>query len=224
MAKAKRHHNSDRARLIEHQITVPGRVLKVIAYSSVDALLDQCIDADDIPFWAEIWPASRGLAYYLWLRRLDGLTILELGAGVGVGGIAAALRGGYVLQTDYVRRALALARINARLNGTRQVRWRLGDWRNFPDVGRFDLILGADILYEPSLHSHLRAIMHRHLKKGGMVLLADPGRLAAENFVVAREREGWAWSLEEVILPDGEVINIICLSPSGAIGFDSLGG
>lgn len=201
------------ARLTEHRIAVPGRVLRIKAYASLDTLLEYVSDDDDIPFWAELWPSSRGLARYLWERDLTGLRVLELGAGVGLAGIAAALRGGDVVQTDYVRRALAMARINARQNNARGIRWRLGDWRNFPDLGFFDLILGADILYEPALHPYLRSVLYRHIRPGGTVIIADPGRLGAETFIRAREREGWSWTLDEIILDDGPKINLLILNP-----------
>lgn len=205
-----------RARLTDHRVIVPGRVLTIRAYASVDELLDKCSGDDDIPFWAELWPSSRGLAQYLWTRDLTGLRVLELGAGVGLGGIAAALRGASVVQTDYVRRALAFARLNARRNQARGIRTVLGDWRNFPSLGEFDLIIGADILYEPSLHAFLRSVILRHIKATGYVILADPGRLAADNFVRAREREGWSWALDEVTLSNGQGINLITLFPPGS--------
>lgn len=185
------------APLIEHVISLPGRQLQIRAYASVDALLERVSDPDDIPFWAELWSSSRALAGWLWQQDLRGLRVLELGCGVGLAGIAAALRGARVLQTDYAPEALALSRDNALLNGCRSISRRLADWRRFPDLGSFDLILGADILYEPQVHPDLARVLERHLEPSGRAVLADPGRMGAERFLAAAEARGWRWHLEE---------------------------
>ncbi|HEX6987953.1 MAG TPA: methyltransferase domain-containing protein [Bacillota bacterium] len=207
------------AALVEHVIPLPGRRLRVRAYASVDALLDRVTGDDDIPFWAELWASSRALAGWLWHRDLlHGLRVLELGCGVGLAGIAAALRGARVLQTDRAPEALILARENARRNGCPSIERRLADWRRFPDLGRFDLVLGADILYEPRLHADLIDVLARHLEPGGRAVLADPGRRGAECFLAAAERSGWRWDLEEWPAGGGNrgdepMIDILVLSP-----------
>lgn len=183
--------------LIEHVIPLPGRQLRIRAYASVDALLARVRDADDIPFWAELWSSARALAGWLWPQDLRGLRVLELGCGVGLVGIAAALRGARVLQTDYAPEALALARDNALRNGCPAIARKLADWRRFPDLGRFDLILGADILYEPAVHADLVRVLDRHLAPRGRAVMADPGRRGAELFLAAAEASGWRWDLEE---------------------------
>ena len=60
---------------------------------------------------------------------------------------------------------------------------------------RFDLILGADILYERIMHEHLRPIFERNLALGGQLLLTDPSRPQALNFVAALENEGWRFEM-----------------------------
>ena len=206
--------------LIEHVISLAGRELRIRADASLDALLDQAKSEDDIPFWAELWPSSRALAAWLWERDLRGLSVLELGCGVGLAGIAAALRGARVLQTDYAPGALALARENALRNGCPDIAQQVADWRDFPPLGRFDLILGADILYEPRVHVHLRQVLERHLRPGGRAVLADPGRLGAEQFMAAAERAGWRWTLEEWPAGGGKAeerrpVDIFVLTPPG---------
>ncbi|MEX2356467.1 MAG: methyltransferase domain-containing protein [Thermaerobacterales bacterium] len=191
------HKTADPSALSEHLIALPGRTLAIHAYASVDSLLDQVEHDDDIPFWAELWDASRALAAFIWRWEWAGASVLELGAGSGLAGIAAALRGAAVLQTDYAPPALALARWNAARNDASGIEFRLADWRAFPAVGEFDVILGADILYEQKIHPDLAAICRRHLRPGGRLLLADPGREAAERFIIGLEQNGWSWSLHQ---------------------------
>lgn len=167
--------------------------LELIKVADLDELLEGVTDADQIPFWAELWPASLGLTRYLLNNRklLQGRSGLELGAGIGLAGIAARLAGAKLIQTDYMEDALKFIRVNSLRNGLGEPRLLLADWRHFPRVGRFDLILGADILYEKTLHQDLAGIMVNSIKPDGLVLLADPGRDYALEFVLGMMEQGW---------------------------------
>ncbi len=168
--------------------------LELIKVADLDELLEGVTDADQIPFWAELWPASLGLTRYIFNHRhlSEGRSVLELGAGIGLAGIAARLAGAHLLQTDYVEAALRFIRVNSLWNGLSDPRLLLADWRRFPQVGKFDLILGADILYEKTLHQDLAGIMANSLKPGGTVWLADPGRDYALEFVLMLMDRGWS--------------------------------
>jgi predicted nicotinamide N-methyase len=162
-----------------------GRKLSVLAVASIDELLDQVVDEDDIPFWAEIWPSSLGLIKYLarYSQELRDKTVLELGCGVGVLGIAAQLCGGILTQSDYMTEALQFASVNASRNGLKPAKTLLADWRSFHSEIRYDWIIGSDILYEKKLHPYLYDIFDHVLAEGGRVVLADPGRGYARQFI-----------------------------------------
>ena len=83
---------------------------------------------------------------------------------------------------------------------------RPGDWRDFPaDIGVFDLIIGSDVLYERTLHSCLAALLPRLIAPGGRILLSDPLRPQAFDFVAQREAEGWNVEMDsEMISWEGE--------------------
>jgi methyltransferase-like protein 23 len=72
---------------------------------------------------------------------------------------------------------------------------RVADWSAWDDGGRYDYILGSDILYGAELHPHLRRIFAENLAPGGRVLLADPFRATSLRLLEALEAEGWAVSL-----------------------------
>jgi len=63
---------------------LPGLSLSLEIVANVEDLVTDPADDDQIPYWAELWPAARGLAQYIW-ERIDfqGATVLELGAGLG---------------------------------------------------------------------------------------------------------------------------------------------
>jgi predicted nicotinamide N-methyase len=132
--------------LFSDAITVAGVRLELLRPASPEALLDEEAFADDefLPYWAELWPAARALAEGL--PDVTGLRIVELGCGLGLPALVAALKGATVTATDWSPDAIELLRENAVRNGitlTAVAR----DWRD-PWDERFDLALAADVLYE----------------------------------------------------------------------------
>lgn len=91
------------------------------------------------------------------LHGLDmhGKDVLELGSGVGMLGITAATMARRTVITDGDLQSLHLARVNAKLNGegrvqVKQLCWGRKQAASFRDeFGRFDRIIGSDIVYAP---------------------------------------------------------------------------
>ena len=100
--------------------------------------------------------------------------MLELGAGTGFPSIVAASLGARVVQTDRQQAALYVCRLNGERNGVTSVEHRLADWAAWNDDTRYDWIIGSDILYAATTHSHLRHIFESNLAPGGRVMLSDP--------------------------------------------------
>lgn len=167
----------------EITIYLPGLTLPLLVPRDVEELIADPADEESIPLWAEVWPAARGLAQYIW-TSLDftGMSVLELGAGAGLPGIVCGLKGASVTFSDRKPEALELAETNARLSGVKNISCFLADWRNFHLNRRFDWIIGSDILYDPKFHSFLAEIFQAHLKPGGHLLISHPGRPATFRF------------------------------------------
>jgi predicted nicotinamide N-methyase len=172
--------------LVEEPVEVGDLVLEVLRPSAPDALLDEQAFAHDefLPYWAELWPAALALAQAL-PDRLDGLCVVELGCGLGVPALVAARRGARVIALDWAAEAIELLKVNAERNGIR-LHAVHGDWRSF--TGRFDLALGADLLYE---ERNAEALLEVLPALAPEVLLAEPGRPHATAFF-ARARERWS--------------------------------
>lgn len=184
------------------RLNLESHAFNIYKVEDIDPLLDQILDPEEIPFWAELWPASIGLARFILEHAGDfrEKQCLELGAGVGLAGIAAKKIGAVMVQSDYMRPALEFCQLNCSLNQVSASEFLMADWRSFPDdAGRFDRIIGSDILYEKTLHSALADIFRKHLKPGGKIILADPGRDYARNFVEQSKTLGWLVS--EVLVP-----------------------
>ncbi|MCW2279352.1 class I SAM-dependent methyltransferase [Heliophilum fasciatum] len=180
-------------------VTLPaGEPLTIARVADVNALVDAAQEVDELPFWAELWPSSIGLAGYLVEHvRLRDVRLLELGAGLGLAGIAAARGGADVTQTDFIPQALRWAAYNAKLNGV-QTTLLEADWRCFPDIGLFDVIIGSDILYEPTVHDDLLALFRRHLTAQGAIFLADPGRAHGDKFIEQMGKAGWKVDAKQI--------------------------
>ena len=148
-----------------------------------------------LPYWADIWPASTVLAAHLVGLAKRGVHRnrrgLELGCGVGLVTTAAMIADYDMLATDYYTDALAFTRANAWRETGKSPDARMIDWRAFPDEVRdFDLILASDVLYEKEYARLLPGIFKRALAPGGMVIVADPGRIGVPEFMEECRQQG----------------------------------
>jgi methyltransferase-like protein 23 len=156
---------------------------------------------DHLPYGVALWPASIALAHEVIARAAA-----FLGSGTGLPGIVAASFGAAVTQTDRDPLALAVCRRNAARNGVTTVEHRLADWSDWSETGRYDWILGSDILYRESLHANLRHIFETNLVPGGRVLLSDPFRDVSLRLLETLDADNWPislskWSVGETIAP-----------------------
>ena len=142
------------------------------------ASIDRFINTDDplngFPLWAKIWEASAVMAQYLAdLPVVPGERILELGAGLGVAGIVAAVLGHDVTLTEYDANALNFLRANVVLNHCGSARVAPLDWFA-PDLeGHFDMIIGSEIVYQQNAVEALGRIFQQYLSPEGKVVLAE---------------------------------------------------
>jgi predicted nicotinamide N-methyase len=115
-------------------------------------------------------------------RELRGWRVLELGCGLGLPALAAALGGADVLATDWAEDAIELLRRNAEGNGVflRVARVRWSEPEPLLRAAPWDLVLGADLLYEARNAEQLAELLPA---LGGEVLLAEPGRPHAKEFL-----------------------------------------
>lgn len=192
--------------LVEEVVPLRGRDLRLLRPRDADALLDEEAFAREefLPYWAELWPSSLALARRIAGRALRGARTLELGCGLGLPSIAAALAGGRVLATDWSGEAVAMTAANADRNGA-DVETLVCSWAEpAPLLARapWDLVLASDVLYERRNGDLLLELLPR---LGAEVWLADPGRPAAAPFLEAARREWEIASTAAAELPNGAV-------------------
>jgi predicted nicotinamide N-methyase len=123
-------------------------------------------------------------------RSWPDVPVLELGCGLGLPAIAAALSGARVLATDRSPDATTFAAVNAEQNGVR-VETAVCSWADAsPLVARapWRLVLAADVLYGQRNVDELLALLPRLVDGDGAVWIADPQRPLTGAFLAAARR------------------------------------
>ena len=172
-----------------------------------------------LPYWAEFWDSALGIGQHLVERvtKCDTalhLRVLDLGCGMGFAGAVAAQLGARVLLADLEPAALLFARLNT-LSHADRVRARRLDWRTGRLDETFDLIVGADILYERQQWDHLEPFWRAHLAPDGAVLLGEPGRQTGELFKPWIADRGWTLEESQQKVPTREVpIRLFTIRPT----------
>ena len=180
-----------RFRVVETTIESAGRTIELLHPASAEDLISEAdFERDErLPYWAEPWPSSFVLARELLGGRwgaADGRALLELGCGAGLVATAAALAEFDVTASDYYDDALLFARVNAWRATGRDIATLPLDWRALPDsLGRWDVVVAADVLYERPYAGLVAGALARTLAREGIGIVADPGRVAAGAFVEA---------------------------------------
>lgn len=195
--------------LVEEIVALAGRDVRLLRPRDGEGLIDEHAFADDefLPYWAEMWPSSIALARALGGRALGGRRVLELGCGLGLPSVVAALAGARVLATDWSAAAVAFATRNAAANGAELRAERVAWSAPGPLLADapWDLVLASDVLYERRMADALLELLPRLVDRRGTVLLADPGRAPAAGFL---ERASGRWEIASRADPAGPRVAI----------------
>ena len=163
------------------------------------------------PLFGLLWPSGAQLAARLARRPVRaGERILEVGCGLALASLVGHRRGADVTASDCHPLAAAFLRRNLHLNGLAPMPFRYGDWVAAEPArvrsrtlgsrtvhGRFDLVIGSDLLYERDEQSALAGFIGRHTTPVAEVWIVDPDRgnrpafnrqMAALGFVLSEER------------------------------------
>lgn len=163
------------------------------------------------PLFGMLWPSGTQLAARLAAWPVTaGERILEIGCGLGLASLVGHRRGADVTASDCHPLAGAFLAENIRLNALGPIKYLHGHWSaSAPQRqhaiaeglqalrGRFDLIIGSDLLYERDEAGLLARFIGRHAAPGARVWIVDPDRgnraafkrqMAAQGFVLHEER------------------------------------
>ncbi|QTN23964.1 SAM-dependent methyltransferase [Rhizobacter sp. AJA081-3] len=152
--------------------------------------LEQGISSAAWPLFGLLWPSGAQLAARIALHPVtEGERILELGCGLALASLVGHRRGADMTASDCHPLAEGFLRENLRLNELGPMKYRHGHWGGHAAApargevpasemlsGRFELIIGSDLLYERDDDGTLSGTIARHAAPGGEVWIVDPDR------------------------------------------------
>jgi predicted nicotinamide N-methyase len=125
------------------------------------------------PYWAFAWPGGQALARYLidHPALVQGKRVLDLGAGSGLGAIAALKAGGIAATAADIDPMSVAACVRNALANNVQLSATTDDLLAAETA--FDLVLIGDLVYEPELKDRVGAFLSAHTRRGVPILYGD---------------------------------------------------
>jgi predicted nicotinamide N-methyase len=168
-----------RVRDLEIHVSGAARAYEIAVPADPDGVLDELAAPEPhMPYWATPWPSGLALAEVALARRgrLAGRRVLELGCGLGATATALVECGARVTGIDCFGEALAYTRYNVARNvgrtpGTLRLDWRTAEGAGWLAAQRVDVVLAADVLYEPEDVAPLLALGEDVLRRGCVAAL-----------------------------------------------------
>jgi predicted nicotinamide N-methyase len=155
------------------------------------------------PLFGLLWPSGTHLAARIAKRAvLATETILEVGCGLALASLVGHRRGANMTASDVHPLTETFLLENLRLNHLPPMKYRCGAWLETipllsPAIvaaeinveGRFDLIIGSDLLYDRNATVALAGFIGRHAPQRSEVWIADPerGNRPAFNLLMAAQ-------------------------------------
>lgn len=143
--------------------------------------------------FGQVWPSGRVLAEAMSAFDVAGKRILEIGCGLGLSSLVLQRRKADITASDHHPLAESFLDRNAQLNTLPKLAYRDLHWA-IPDgeLGRFDLLIGSDILYERDHIDLLAALLERHALPSAEIIFTDPGRGNSAPFTRALATQGYS--------------------------------
>lgn len=159
------------------------------------------------PFFGKLWPSARALSRHLAQIGEAGLadkSVLEAGCGLALPSMVAARLGAAVTATDFHPDVETFLRENLSLNEMQGLRYLAADWQDeATNLGRFDVVVGSDVLYDRAHVKTLSRFLLRHTAEGGLVVITDPGRAYLQDFTSCMEALNFTSMLRIETVADG---------------------
>ena len=124
-----------------------------------------------------VWDSSQVLAERMQTFDIKGKRILEVGCGIALSSHLLNARCADITATDYHPEAGRFLTKNSVLNNEKEIPFLRTDWKTVNSgMGKFDVIIGSDLLYEQNHIELLSEFIQQHANQQCEVILVDPGR------------------------------------------------
>jgi predicted nicotinamide N-methyase len=150
------------------------------------------------PLFGIVWPSSLVLARLMDEYSIGNKRVLEIGCGIGLPSLLLNEKKADITATDYHPEVEAFLDRNTDLNNGKAIEFELVDWESSVDqLGRFDLIIGSDLLYEDQHVKLLANFIVAHSNPKCEVILVDPGRGRKGKMTTLMAKYGYEQSIHE---------------------------
>jgi predicted nicotinamide N-methyase len=165
-------------------------------YLDVDGIAENLgISSATWPIFGVIWDSGRILARHMAEFKIAGKRILEVGCGIGLASLVLNHRLADITATDYHPEAESFLMENVVLNKGKTIPFFRTGWEDEGGgLGRFDLVIGSDLLYERGHAGLLSHFIDQHANPRCEVVLVDPGRGNQGRFTRCMAELGYAGS------------------------------
>jgi predicted nicotinamide N-methyase len=147
-------------------------------YADADGVAEKLgISSANWPLFGIVWASGEVLAHHMFDYEVAGLRILEVGCGIALTSLVLNHRHADITATDYHPEVGAFLLRNIALNQGNAIPFMHTGWGDADSgLGKFDLIVGSDLLYEREHIELLAGFIDQHAKPHCKVVIVDPGR------------------------------------------------
>ena len=135
------------------------------------------ISSANWPLFGIIWDSSKVLANLMFDYKIKNKRILEIGCGMALSSLMLNQRNADITATDYHPEVESFLISNVMLNEGKEIPFIRTGWDDEDSgLGKFDVIIGSDLLYESEHVDLLSNFIHNHTKPRCEIIIVDPGR------------------------------------------------
>lgn len=129
------------------------------------------------PLFGIVWASGEILAHLMLDYEIEGRRVLEVGCGLALASLILNRRSADITATDFHPEAANFLHENVKLNTGKTIPFIRTSWIDESSaLGKYDLIIGSDILYERRLVHPLADFIDQHANPTCEVIIIDPGR------------------------------------------------
>ena len=154
-----------------------------------------------------LWKSEELLSQLMLEEEVGAKRVLEIGCGIALASMVLKRRGLDITATDLNPYAARLLNYNSSLNQLEDIKFDQAGWHDDEStLGKFDLIVGSDLLYDHHNLSPLLQFINDHINPEGQVVLVDPGRGLSRKFARLLSEFGFNATVQDrsYVSHDGE--------------------